>query len=69
MKTYKYQIIKNGNMFGVASKKDIQAYNKTHFLPVELFMHRKNELIYVIENNEHYRKLKGNTDYKTVEIY
>lgn len=67
MKTY--QIIKNGNMFGVASKEDIQAYYKTHLLPVEIFMKRKNELIYVIENNEHYRKLKGNTDYKTMEIY
>lgn len=67
MKTY--QIIKNGNMFGVANKEDIQAYYKTHLLPVVIFMHRKNELIYVIENNEHYKKLKGNTDYKTMKIY
>lgn len=65
----KYQIIKNDNMFGVANKEDIKAYNKTHLLPVKLFMHRKKDLIYVIENNIYYNDLKGNTDYKTIEIY
>ena len=64
-----YQIIRNKDLYGVANKEDIKAYNKTHFLPIVLFMKRKNELIYVIENNKHYEKLKNNTDYKTINIY
>ena len=65
----KYQIIKNKDLYGVASKEDIKDYSKKHLLPIELFMKRKKELIFVIENNEHYKKLKNNTDYKTEYIY
>ena len=64
-----YQIIKNQDLYGVANKEDIKAYNKSHLLPVVLFMKTKKDLIYIIENNAYYNDLKNNTNYKTIIIY
>ena len=68
-----YQIVKHysnkKSMYGVVTKKDLQKFAKTNFLPVVLFMKKKKDLIFVIENNKHYEKLKNNTTYKTIEIY
>lgn len=65
----KYQIVKNGKMYAVATKQDIKEYCKTHFLPLALSYSNKKDMIYIIENNEHYKHLKNNTDYKTIIIY
>ena len=68
-----YQIIKHCNnqksKYGVVTKKDLQEFTKTNFLPVVLFMKNKKDLIFVIENNKHFEKLKNNTTYKTIKIY
>lgn len=67
-----YQIIKNsvGNkpIYGVAKKEDIKSYYKNHFLPLALSITHKKDLIYIIENNEHYKNLRGNVDYRTVHL-
>lgn len=65
----KYQIVKNGRMYAVATKEDIKEYYKTHFLPLVLSFSNKKDLIYIIENNENYKHLKNNTSYKTIFIY
>lgn len=64
-----YVIIKSQHFYGVANKEQIKEYWHCHFLPLVLTMKRKKDLIYVIENNEHYKHLKNNTDYKTSYIY
>lgn len=65
----KYQIVKNGRMYAVATKEDIKKYHETHFLPLVLSFSYKKGLINIIENNENYKHLKNNTDYKTIIIY
>lgn len=64
-----YRIIKSQSFYGVANKQQIKEYTHCHFLPLVLTMKRKKDLIYIIENNEHYNFLKNNTEYKTAYIY
>lgn len=67
-----YQIIRNScggkPIYGVAKKEDIKNYYEIHFLPLVVSIHNKKDLIYIIENNEHYKELKENTDYRTAHI-
>lgn len=65
----KYQIIKNKNIYAIATKKDIQNYYKTHFLPIEKIMKHKKDLINLINNSNNFLKYKNNTDFKTMIIY
>lgn len=64
-----YKIVKSINFYGVANKEQIKKYMHCHFLPLVLTMKKKKDLIYVIENNEHYKFLKNNTEYKTSYLY
>lgn len=67
-----YQIIRNNvggkPFYAVTKKADIKEYYKYHFLPLEVGISNKKDLIYIIENNEHYKHLKGNVDYRTIHI-
>lgn len=65
----KYQIIKNRNIYAIASKEDIKAYCNTHFLPIEKIMKHKKDLINLINNSNNFLKYKNNTDFKTIIIY
>ena len=64
-----YQIIKYNKFYTIANKKDINNYNKTHFLPYEKNMKFKKQLIEAIEKLDTFKKFKNNTDYKTITIY
>lgn len=64
-----YKIVKSISFYGVANTKQIKEYAHRHYLPLVLTMKRKKDLIYIIENNEHYKFLKNNIEYKTTYIY
>lgn len=64
-----YQIIKNKDVYAIATKKDIKEYSKSHFLPIEKIMKRKKDLINLINTSENFIKYKNNTDFKTIYIY
>ena len=60
-----YQIIKYKNFYAIASIEDINQYSITYFLPYELPMKFKKELIDAIEASP---KFKNKTSYKTIYI-
>ena len=65
----KYQIIKNKNMYAITTKEAIKEYSNNFFLPFEMGMKYKKDLINLIETSKNFEKYKNNTEYKTIFIY
>lgn len=64
-KAKEYQIIKYNNEYGVTTKMAIEDYHKTGFLPYDIMMKNKKDLIEHINKIEKY---KNNTDIETYNI-
>ena len=65
----KYQIIKNKNYYSITTKEAIKEFYNVHLLPIDAIMHRKKDLINLINTSKNFAKYKNNTDFKTIVIY
>lgn len=65
----KYQIIKNKNYYSITTKEAIKEFYSVHLLPIDATMHRKKDLINLINTSKNFAKYKNNTDFKTIVIY
>ena len=65
----KYQIIKNKNYYSITTKEAIKEFYNVYFLPIDATMHRKKDLINLINTSKKFVKYKNNTDFKTIVIY
>lgn len=64
----KYQIVKNENYYSITTKEALQEFYNVHFLPVDVTMCRKKDLINLINTSKNFAKYKNNTDFKTIII-
>ena len=65
----KYQIIKNKDYYSITTKEAIKEFYSVHLLPIDATMHRKKDLINLINTSKNFAKYKNNTDFKTIVIY
>lgn len=56
-------------MYAITTKEAIKEYSKKFFLPFEMGMKRKKDLINLIKTSKNFEKYKNNTDFKTIVIY